>query len=263
MAFHKMGWKKDPPSTKDKPYTGRLKAERQVELPAEVSLRGGLPPVFDQGSEGSCVWNATVAAEMYGQWKQGASFTMLSRQFGYYNTRLAEGTKDEDEGCCIRNAMKVGSHLGLPLETGSDGWPYSPNNVFKCPPLRCYMAARDHQLLEFFRVDWTNLYEVQRCLAGVDGKGGFPIVWGQTLTASFNAVGANGVVAVPTAGETQLGGHAKLLCGYKMIGGKLHFEDRNSWGDSWGDHGYGWVPAEIVTSPTLSDDFWTIRKVEA
>lgn len=263
MAYHKMGWKKDQFSAKDKFYAGRLKVECQIKLPVEVSLRSGLPEVFNQGQEGSCVWNAVVAAEMYGQWKQDKSFTMLSRQFGYYNTRLAEGTKDEDEGCCIRNAMKVAAHLGLPHEDGPDGWPYSPDSVFKCPPIRSYYSARDHQILEFFRVDWTNLYEVKRCLAGVDGKGGFPIVWGQTLTASFNSVGPSGMVPAPVAGETQLGGHAKLLCGYKEIDGKLYFEDRNSWGSEWGDAGYCWIPEEIVTSPTLSDDFWTIRKVEA
>lgn len=37
---------------------------------------------------------------------------------------------------------------------------------------------------------------------------------------------------------------------------------RNSWSDSWGDKGYFYLPYGYITTPGLSDDFWTIRLVE-
>jgi len=36
---------------------------------------------------------------------------------------------------------------------------------------------------------------------------------------------------------------------------------RNSWGASWGEHGYGWLPYDYVLRG-LAEDFWTILKKE-
>jgi C1A family cysteine protease len=68
-----------------------------------------------------------------------------------------------------------------------------------------------------------------------------------------------------------LGGHAMLVIGYddtmtivnsttgKTTKGALII--RNSWGPSWGDHGYGAIPYEFVMNQ-LAVDFWSLAKAD-
>lgn len=247
----KYGWKKDPTDIRDRMLKAYV-SPRKAPLPEAVDLRPGMPPVLDQGYEGSCVWNAMVSALMYVQKKNK---TLLSRQFGYFVTRAKEGTCTFDCGCIIRNAMWVARTLGVCHE---ETWPYLPANLYKMPSYKAFKEAKNHQAIQYFRVDWTNPAEVQGCLAD-----GYPIVFGTSLYSSFETVDGSGLVPVPSPGtEKELGGHAMLLCGYRNKDGKLQYLVRNSWGEGWGVGGYCWMPEEIIDSEELSDDFWTIRSVE-
>jgi C1A family cysteine protease len=66
---------------------------------------------------------------------------------------------------------------------------------------------------------------------------------------------------MPGPKEAELGGHAILLVGYYPSGkgGKIRFKFRNSWGEGWGSHGYGSLPAEYVLNPDLAGDFWIVK----
>jgi hypothetical protein len=42
------------------------------------------------------------------------------------------------------------------------------------------------------------------------------------------------------------GGHAMTMSGYRKVNGQYQFLLHNSWGVSWGDHGYAWVSQAMV-----------------
>lgn len=255
------GWKKDTPSDKDKLYS----VHRAIpsDLPESTSNLLMAPPVVDQGQLGSCTANAIGAALRHDQIKQGVrDHFMPSRLFIYFNERLAEGNKREDSGAQIRTGIKVVAHLGAPPE---EVWPYNVIRFKDCPPLKAYSSARAHQSLEYFRIDWRNLREVKACLAA-----GFGIVFGFQVPEHFESqeVIKSGVLRMPSTSEALVGGHAvyaldyndhAMFPGWEAPGGVLV---QNSWGTDWGISGRFWMPYKYITDPQLSDDFWTIRKVE-
>ena len=71
---------------------------------------------------------------------------------------------------------------------------------------------------------------------------GFPFVFGITVYESMmsDAVAQTGIVPMPTTQEKVLGGHAILAVGFDDKTQRFKF--RNSWGTTWGDDGYGYLP---------------------
>ena len=245
------GWRPDHPDMRD--YL--MAVEPVKTLPAEVSLRDQMPPVYDQGQLGSCTANSIGAILHFNQLKQAESDAATpSRLFIYYNERAMEGTVDQDSGAEIRDGIKSVAQLGAPPE---DGWPYEIDEFAAKPPAKAYEDGLKHQAIRYARVPQTQM-GIQNVLAT-----GYPISFGFTVYESFESdVGSDGIVPMPQASETVLGGHAVVAVGYKQIQGQLFFECRNSWGEDWADHGYFWMPASYVTSSNLAQDFWVIEQVE-
>ena len=90
---------------------------------------------------------------------------------------------------------------------------------------------------------------------------GFPIVFGISVYESFESeeVAKTGIVQLPEKTEKMLGGHAIVIVGYDQE--KHLFIFRNSWGEDWGDKGYGYLPFEYVCDKDLASDFWVVNKV--
>jgi len=65
---------------------------------------------------------------------------------------------------------------------------------------------------------------------------------GMTVYQSMesDAVASTGMVPMPSAHDKPLGGHAVLVVGYDDAKGC--YIVRNSWGASWGDQGYFYLP---------------------
>jgi len=252
MSIGHYGWVPDLPDQRDLTYAAS--AEFLTALPTMVDLRPECPPVYDQGQLGSCTGNAIGGAFQFEQMKQKVKDFIPSRLFIYYNERVLEHTVNSDSGAQIRDGMKVVAKLGVPPETD---WPYDINKFAEKPPQGAFTDAAKNKVLSYQRVSRA-LNQMKGCLAS-----GYPFVFGFTVYDSFEsmAVAHSGHAPMPQAGEKVAGGHAVAAVGYDDK--NQWFIVRNSWGTTWGMKGYFTLPYQYLLESNLSDDFWTIRIVEA
>jgi C1A family cysteine protease len=264
-----MGWIPDHPDQRDFTYTTPQAVF--ATLPTAADLRKKCPPIYDQECLGSCTANAIAGAIEFEQLRQNKKQAFMpSRLFIYYNERAMEGTVSSDSGAQIRDGIKSVVNLGVCPETE---WPYTLGTCkmigedpttgddiydtgpkFKQkPPKACYTDATKFQVLQYQSV-MNVLPQIKGCLAE-----GFPFVFGFTVYESFYNIGKNGIMPLPAHNEQKVGGHAVMAVGYNES--KQVFIIRNSWGTSWGDKGYFYMPYAFITSNNCND-FWTIRIVE-
>ena len=252
---HGLGWVPDKPDERD--YIFRPKVVAPVALPQQIDLRQACPPVYDQGQLGSCTANALAGAFDFDRHKEGKQFMTPSRLFIYWNERDMEGTVDADAGAQIRDGVKVLLKVGTPPETD---WPYVVDEFTVKPPKKAFQDAERNQALTYQRImrpENDPMHDMLVCLSG-----GYPFVAGFNVYASFESeeTTRTGVVTMPGSNEQLLGGHAIVVVGYDVD--KQWFICRNSWGVSWGDKGYFYMPFAYLENPNLSSDMWLIRTVE-
>src|SRR6266550_1083945 len=113
------GWTPDLPDARDHLFSAPQPS--LAALPPSADLRGGCPPVYNQGQIGSCTANAIGAAFEFDTTKQGLADFMPSRLFIYYNERAMEGHTALDSGAQSRDGVKSVAKLGVCAETE---WPY-------------------------------------------------------------------------------------------------------------------------------------------
>ncbi len=244
------GWIHDLPDHRDHVYKASFSLTKG--LPDSADLRPGCPPVWDQLSLGSCTAQAIAAALEFDRRKQQLPDFVPSRLFIYFNERVMEHTVSSDSGAQIRDGIKSVAKIGVCPESE---WPYIISQFAVKPPQKCYQDAKLDRAVSYQRVQ-QSLTQMQGCLAS-----GIPFVAGISVYESFesDSVAKTGMVPMPHPTEQLLGGHAILICGYDVT--KKAFTFRNSWGDSWADKGYGYLPFDYLLDSNLSDDFWVIKTV--
>ncbi len=245
------GWHPSTPDHNDIPYA--LPLDLPGTLPATVDNRGFCHPVRDQENAGACTGFSSTGMLAYDRNRQGLDPFPYSELYIYYKTRLAEGTEDSDAGATNRDTIKTALKIGVCSEAL---WPYDTTKVTEDPPTACDASAILHRAVQYQRITHSLhlmqsvLYKQNTFIAGI---GVYP-------SFESNAVAQSGMVPMPKKGEHLLGGHSILVCGY--ADDKQVFICQNSWGVTWGDHGFFYLPYAYLISSKYSDDFWCIQTVQ-
>jgi C1A family cysteine protease len=262
----RLNWKPDLPCAHDKKYA--LHPEKLAATPdvTAVDLRSKCSPIEDQGDLGSCTGHAIVgnleflelqeiaanmAAAQSPEVFDVATFDPISRLYIYYNERQIEGDVSSDAGATLSDGTQAVQTYGVCRESL---WPYSDALAFRKPSDQCYAEGVQHKVLFAYRLN--DLDDMKTCL-----KNGFPFVMGIGVYDSFMSpeVEATGQVPMPNLQtETLQGGHAVCCVGFNDQAG--HLIVRNSWGTSWGDGGYFYLPYAYATDLDLTSDLWTLRR---
>lgn len=250
LPQHTFGWIPDHPDFRDQTFS--LQGILTVNVPKSIDLSAKLPPVWDQGMTNSCTAHAISAAILYSQVRQSLVSTNPSRLFIYFNERVLEGRAGIDGGASLRDGMKVINSQGYASEAV---WPFDAAKINTTPSAVAYLSGRRHKVLSYQTVIHSENF-VKKTLAA-----GFPIALGLSVFESFETLAAmqTGIIPMPDKSEGFLGGHAVTLVGYDDI--KRLFKFRNSWGTSWGNKGYGYLPYDYIFNPGLAMDFWTVNQV--
>jgi len=251
QAKNKNGWIPDRPDIRDIPVS----TKKVKNIYASADLRRFCSPVEDQGEIGSCTAHAVIGLlEMIHRLKEQPHVD-LSRLFLYKVTRNLLGWKG-DQGAYIRTAIKAAIMIGAPQERY---WPYNTKKFDEEPSQFTYALASNFRGLTYLNVGLSR--DPNAVLASVKTtlSKSHPIAFGFSVFDTIND--ETGEIGAPTSRSKAEGGHAVLAVGYddtKVIGSNRGaILIRNSWGKSWGEDGYGWLPYFYVQHG-LADDFWTI-----
>jgi C1A family cysteine protease len=241
-----------PDMKDDRDFLFKTARPATAPLPAAVDLRHLCSPVRDQGQLGSCTGFAiAVGMREFWQIKLGATLVPMAPLFLYYEERVLEHAVNKDSGAQPRDGFKVLTKTGCSPEKDD---PYQVTAFKKKPIPLALKDAASFKIAAYHRLNALN--DIQSCLAG-----GIGVVLGFVVYESFESkmVAQTGKMPMPASGEAKVGGHAVFACGYQTDGqtaGGGYLIVKNSWGISWGDQGYFYMPYAYVT-PQLVTDAWT------
>jgi Cysteine protease len=241
---------------------------REAAKETKTDLRAWCSPIEDQGTLGSCTAHAGVGLYEYFERRAFGRYIDASRLFLYKATRNLLGWTGDD-GAYLRTTMAAIALFGVPPEKY---WPYNENDFNEEPSAFLYSYAQNYQALLYYRLDGVGTTKPNLLEKVKDHlRNGLPLIFGFTCYSSLD-LADDGRIPFPDNNESVIGGHAVMAVGFdddkkivnpgnKKIVTQGALLIRNSWGEAWGEKGYGWLPYEYVLKG-IASDWWSMTKAE-
>ena len=209
------------------------------------------PNVVHQGSIGSCVGQS--GRVVISDTEQNGNLD-LSPMWIYKKAKKYDYWKGEDyEGTSISGACKALVKEGVCLESL---WPYVPTEETH-PELGAAEDAASRKIKSYYYVSVRDHKAIKNLLIKES-------LWvSLTLTDAFRGIRVDddGMIT-PLDSDKAIGGHAVAIVGWTHINGELFWEIQNSWGTRWGDNGYCFISAKLLTHLSSSGAYSLVMNDE-
>ncbi len=161
------------------------------------------------------------------------TWTRASVMYGYVRSLQLEGRYPEDCGVWPISAMRI-----------AFGWGFVPHDFWPPPTDGSWPPVEPPNADKIARRNRASFYQRIRSSADVKRAvaNGHAAMVALPVTRQWKTT-RDGHVSVPSAPSESIGDHAVLIVGYQDD----TFTFANSWGERWGDRGYGYLPASYVS----------------
>ncbi|NOZ13516.1 MAG: hypothetical protein GXO69_07690 [Acidobacteria bacterium] len=215
-----------------------------------------LPPVDNQGAQGSCTaWAVGYYYKTYQENKEHNRTTAAELQNTdnicspafIYNLVHAEG----DNGAYFEDAFRVLDDFGcaslteMPYDS-SDYTTWPSTDAFKNAMYKRTEAPTGYAMNYLKLVDDAALDQVKQLLLN-----GHLVTFGIAVYGNYDNISDyNNIYALADETGSNRGGHAQCIVGYDDTivtpDGTGAFRVVNSWGTGWGDNGFYWISYEAI-----------------
>jgi C1A family cysteine protease len=214
------------------------------------------PEIVDQGNIESCVPTCISTIYYYLTMKQSNySNFRISRLYLYYQVRKLYNDINNDNGSTIFDCINILHNDGVIPEFF---YPYNHSNLYKNPEIFLEKYAKCCKCLGFESVKRNQIKN--KLLMD------YPIICGIKIFKNINddEIKKTGIIKLyiddnDDNDDNLVGGHCIILVGFDD--NTRYFKFINSWGNKWGENGFGYLPYEYISNKYLSDEFYILNKI--
>ena len=198
-----------------------------------ISLKSLFGPARDQGLRPTCL--AFAASDAHAALRSG--WSPLSCEYVFYQAQKLAG-RAPSTGALLPSILEALRISGQPEEAG---WPYLPATP---SAQEVWQPPSDINEL-FYRKSRLSTSKLDDIISELDQ--GRPIIVLLMLSSSFFVPSEKGIVdEVPGELPEPRRRHAVVALGHGTIDGQRAILIRNSWGESWGENGNGWLTEQFL-----------------
>jgi hypothetical protein len=215
-----------------------------IDMSAFVRMR-------DVGTEGAIGATATVVA-MEVAFAQSNKLVELSERYLYEKAKKHDELSADTQGTWMTALIYVGEQFGV---APASSWPYKPED--RALPKGVTWEQLDDEASEH-KVVFNRLGKPADIYGHLHS--GRPILATLTMGAEFGTVQAmktGRIVATAPRNTSQDGRGAVVIVGFDPATRLLRFA--NTWGDQWGDHGFGTMSLETAQLLIDMSNTWAVE----